>query len=86
MAFLIEGMLLVFHLKGPKIEILVHLILVIQVGEALVWHAGDSLSALVRPLHLCSGRQLSRLGTGDRPVPPARRRSSSPWLPWYSKP
>ena len=32
MCFLAEGLLLVFHLKGPSIEIIVHLILVIQVG------------------------------------------------------
>ena len=31
LAFLAEGLLLVFHLKGPQVEILVHLILVLQV-------------------------------------------------------
>jgi hypothetical protein len=31
LGFLSEGLLLVFHLKGPRVEIMVHLILVLQV-------------------------------------------------------
>ncbi|KAL6780227.1 hypothetical protein ACKKBF_B13955 [Auxenochlorella protothecoides x Auxenochlorella symbiontica] len=56
MAFLIEGMLLVFHLKGPKIEILVHLILVIQIFLTVVAVVFEALmptsfaAALARPL------------------------------------
>ena len=40
LAFLSEGLLLVFHLKGPRVEIMVHLILVLQVfatGESMRW-------------------------------------------------
>lgn len=35
LCFLTEGLLLVFHLKGPSIEVIVHLILVIQVKQEL---------------------------------------------------
>lgn len=31
LSFMSEGLLLVFHLKGPRVEVLVHLILVLQV-------------------------------------------------------
>lgn len=36
LAFLCEGLLLAFHLKGPKIEVMVHLILVLQVFATVV--------------------------------------------------
>ncbi|EFN55136.1 hypothetical protein CHLNCDRAFT_134206 [Chlorella variabilis] len=36
LAFLSEGLLLVFHLKGPRVEIMVHLILVLQVFATVV--------------------------------------------------
>ena len=36
LAFLCQGVLLVFHLKGPQIEILVHLILVLQIFATVI--------------------------------------------------
>ena len=36
LAFLIQGVLLVFHLKGPAIEVMVHLILVLQIFATFV--------------------------------------------------
>ncbi|KAL4445297.1 hypothetical protein ABPG77_011122 [Micractinium sp. CCAP 211/92] len=36
LSFMSEGLLLVFHLKGPRVEILVHLILVLQVFSTVV--------------------------------------------------
>jgi hypothetical protein len=36
LAFISQGLLLVFHLKGPSIEIIVHLILVIQIFATFV--------------------------------------------------
>ncbi len=37
LSFMSEGLLLVFHLKGPRVEILVHLILVLQVFATGQW-------------------------------------------------
>lgn len=36
LSFMSEGLLLVFHLKGPRVEVLVHLILVLQVFATVV--------------------------------------------------
>lgn len=36
LSFLSEGLLLVFHLKGPRVEVMVHLILVLQVFSTVV--------------------------------------------------
>lgn len=47
MAFLIEGLLLMFHLKGPAIEIRVHLILVIQ-ARSKGWRRGGGVQLAPR--------------------------------------
>lgn len=56
LAFLAQGLLLVFHLKGPVIEILVHLILVLQVFATVVailaegCHKKNIIFASLRPI------------------------------------
>lgn len=56
LAFLSQGLLLVFHLKGPTIEILVHLILVLQVFATVVailaegCHKKNIIFASLRPI------------------------------------
>ncbi|KAI3428720.1 hypothetical protein D9Q98_007544 [Chlorella vulgaris] len=55
LAFLSEGLLLVFHLKGPRVEIMVHLILVLQILATVVAIVGEMaaprsiLAATARP-------------------------------------
>lgn len=55
LGFLIEGVLLVFHLKGPEVEIKVHLILALQVFATVIAMAFEAawphnvVAALARP-------------------------------------
>jgi hypothetical protein len=56
LAFLTQGILLVFHLKGPSIEVMVHLILVLQIFATFVAMLAEGSNrksivvAMLRPL------------------------------------
>lgn len=44
LAFLAQGLLLAFHLKGPAIEVMVHLILVLQVFSTVITIAAEAVA------------------------------------------
>lgn len=56
LSFLVEGTLLVFHLKGPAIEVMVHLLLCLQIFATVLSVAAETLqpqslvAAALRPL------------------------------------
>jgi hypothetical protein len=56
LAFLVQGVLLVFHLKGPSIEVMVHLILVLVIFATFIscvfegFNRGSVVASSLRPL------------------------------------